>query len=133
MLAFDGFLGSNQVHVTDGSAYAICRYAHSTWHRLAFDDNMLALTANEITPTPTGHIRPMAAIGMHLRLSIFQSIYETVVTLLKLLFIAVLSKERGHEVCRRKIVTGFYSGDPQSSAIQFSRSMGTAPFDMPHR
>lgn len=48
--------------MTDDSAHTICKYASNPWRRLAFDGDVLASTASEITLTSTGRFRPEADI-----------------------------------------------------------------------
>jgi hypothetical protein len=47
----DADFGLDSVEMTEGHTHAICKYARNQWPQLAFDGKVLALTANEITPT----------------------------------------------------------------------------------
>lgn len=44
-------------------ARTTCKYFRNPWCQLAFNGNVLALTANEITPPLTARLRPKADVG----------------------------------------------------------------------
>ena len=52
------FPGQTKCKLRAAHTRAICKYSRNPWCRLAFDGNVLALTANEITPPLTGRLQP---------------------------------------------------------------------------
>jgi len=57
------FPGQTKCKLRAAHTRAICKYSRNPWCRLAFDGNVLALTANEITPPLTGRLQPKADNG----------------------------------------------------------------------